>query len=144
MFGFGRPNRSKDKAEAPLHCAFCNKSQDEVRKLIAGPTVLICDECVEVCVDIIVDDLRVSGPDDELRASLETQARLKAHRMNARPPAGLVRTDTVPEWHVRCGLCQLVVPTETAIPVEERGVLCDGCVAAVQGAAAATTTGVQE
>ena len=35
-----------------LHCSFCRKSQHEVRKLIAGPTVFICDECVELCNDI--------------------------------------------------------------------------------------------
>ncbi len=39
-----------------LHCSFCNKNQNDVRKLIAGPTVFICDECVEVCNDIIADD----------------------------------------------------------------------------------------
>ncbi len=39
-----------------LRCSFCNKDQSDVRKLIAGPTVFICDECVEVCNDIIADD----------------------------------------------------------------------------------------
>ena len=41
-----------------LRCSFCNKGQNDVRKLIAGPTVFICDECVEVCNDIIADDNR--------------------------------------------------------------------------------------
>ena len=41
-----------------LHCSFCNKDQNDVRKLIAGPTVFICDECVEVCNDIIADESR--------------------------------------------------------------------------------------
>src|SRR6478609_4224244 len=41
-----------------LRCSFCNKDQNDVRKLIAGPTVFICDECVEVCNDIIADDNR--------------------------------------------------------------------------------------
>src|SRR5262245_14229151 len=36
-----------------LYCSFCGKSQHEVRKLIAGPTVIICDECVELCMDIV-------------------------------------------------------------------------------------------
>jgi len=39
-----------------LYCSFCGKSQHEVRKLIAGPTVFICDECVELCMDIIKED----------------------------------------------------------------------------------------
>ena len=49
----------------PLYCSFCGKSQHEVRKLIAGPTVFICDECVELCMDIIGEEnkssLRKSG-----------------------------------------------------------------------------------
>ena len=39
-----------------LYCSFCGKSQHEVKKLIAGPTVFICDECVELCMDIIKEE----------------------------------------------------------------------------------------
>ena len=41
-----------------LYCSFCGKSQHEVRKLIAGPTVFICDECVELCMDIIREETK--------------------------------------------------------------------------------------
>ena len=41
-----------------LHCNFCGKSQHEVRKLIAGPSVYVCDECVELCNDIIREELQ--------------------------------------------------------------------------------------
>jgi ATP-dependent Clp protease ATP-binding subunit ClpX len=44
-----------------LRCSFCNKDQNDVRKLIAGPTVFICDECVDVCNDIIADDRRTES-----------------------------------------------------------------------------------
>ena len=44
-----------------LYCSFCGKSQHEVRKLIAGPTVFICDECVELCMDIIREETKISG-----------------------------------------------------------------------------------
>ena len=44
-----------------LYCSFCGKSQHEVRKLIAGPTVFICDECVELCMDIIREENKTSG-----------------------------------------------------------------------------------
>ena len=44
-----------------LYCSFCGKSQHEVRKLIAGPTVFICDECVELCMDIIREEAKSSG-----------------------------------------------------------------------------------
>ena len=43
-----------------LYCSFCGKSQHEVRKLIAGPTVFICDECVELCMDIIKEEHKQS------------------------------------------------------------------------------------
>jgi len=45
-----------DKNKNILYCSFCGKSQHEVRKLIAGPTVFICDECVELCMDIIKEE----------------------------------------------------------------------------------------
>src|SRR5262245_49134333 len=43
-----------------LFCSFCGKSQHQVRKLIAGPTVFICDECVELCADILVGENKSS------------------------------------------------------------------------------------
>ncbi len=46
----------KDASDDALRCSFCNKSQREVKKLIAGPTVFICDECVDICLDIIAED----------------------------------------------------------------------------------------
>ena len=46
----------KDGGDEALRCSFCNKSQREVKKLIAGPTVFICDECVDICLDIIAED----------------------------------------------------------------------------------------
>ena len=53
---------SKDKGskddEKLLYCSFCGKSQEEVKKLIAGPSVYVCDECVELCNDIIRDELQ--------------------------------------------------------------------------------------
>jgi ATP-dependent Clp protease ATP-binding subunit ClpX len=51
-----RPGRTSDSGKI-LYCSFCGKSQHEVRKLIAGPSVFICDECVELCNDIIREEL---------------------------------------------------------------------------------------
>ena len=59
-----------------LRCSFCNKDQNDVRKLIAGPTVFICDECVEVCNDIIADDNRVDNK-HELRTNLPVPTEIK-------------------------------------------------------------------
>jgi ATP-dependent Clp protease ATP-binding subunit ClpX len=47
----------KTSGEKLLYCSFCGKSQHEVRKLIAGPSVFICDECIELCNDIIRDEI---------------------------------------------------------------------------------------
>jgi ATP-dependent Clp protease ATP-binding subunit ClpX len=51
---------SGDGKNNTLYCSFCGKSQHEVRKLIAGPTVFICDECVELCMDIIREENKTS------------------------------------------------------------------------------------
>jgi ATP-dependent Clp protease ATP-binding subunit ClpX len=48
-----------------LYCSFCGKSQHEVRKLIAGPSVFICDECVDLCNDIIREELQEAAPKSE-------------------------------------------------------------------------------
>jgi len=48
-----------------LYCSFCGKSQHEVRKLIAGPSVFVCDECVELCNDIIREEIKEISPQDE-------------------------------------------------------------------------------
>ncbi|GAA3856194.1 ATP-dependent Clp protease ATP-binding subunit ClpX [Celeribacter arenosi] len=54
-------NSSSGDSKNTLYCSFCGKSQHEVRKLIAGPTVFICDECVELCMDIIREETKSSG-----------------------------------------------------------------------------------
>jgi len=59
-----------------LRCSFCNKDQNDVRKLIAGPTVFICDECVDVCNDIVADDNRFENKDG-LRLSLPVPQDIK-------------------------------------------------------------------
>ena len=60
-----------------LFCSFCGKSQDEVRKLIAGPSVFICDECVDLCNDIIREEIQDSDEQDS-SDSLPTPAEIKA------------------------------------------------------------------
>jgi len=58
--GNGGSGSSGDTSKNTLYCSFCGKSQHEVRKLIAGPTVFICDECVELCMDIIREESKTS------------------------------------------------------------------------------------
>ncbi len=54
-------NNTGSDSKNTLYCSFCGKSQHEVRKLIAGPTVFICDECVELCMDIIREETKSTG-----------------------------------------------------------------------------------
>ena len=54
----------KETGDEALRCSFCNKSQREVKKLIAGPTVFICDECVDICLDIIAEDRMLEQQQD--------------------------------------------------------------------------------
>ncbi|PFG62643.1 ATP-dependent Clp protease ATP-binding subunit ClpX [Thioclava sp. ES.031] len=54
-------NSNGSDSKNTLYCSFCGKSQHEVRKLIAGPTVFICDECVELCMDIIREETKSAG-----------------------------------------------------------------------------------
>jgi ATP-dependent Clp protease ATP-binding subunit ClpX len=58
--------RKDDEREDVLRCSFCSKSQNDVKKLIAGPTVYICDECVDVCNEIIADDVVTSPIGEKL------------------------------------------------------------------------------
>ncbi|WP_409526303.1 ATP-dependent protease ATP-binding subunit ClpX [Nitrincola sp. MINF-07-Sa-05] len=66
----------KDDA-GKLYCSFCGKSQDEVRKLIAGPSVFICDECVDLCNDIIREEIQDSTA-SESGEQLPTPAEIKS------------------------------------------------------------------
>ncbi len=50
-------SKSSDRGKHTLVCSFCNRSQEEVRKLIAGPSVYICDECIDLCNDIIAEEV---------------------------------------------------------------------------------------
>jgi ATP-dependent Clp protease ATP-binding subunit ClpX len=59
---------SRKKSEGDgLKCSFCNKSQRDVRKLIAGPTVYICDECVDICLDIIAEERESDESEGRMR-----------------------------------------------------------------------------
>jgi ATP-dependent Clp protease ATP-binding subunit ClpX len=66
-------------SEKVLYCSFCGKSQHEVKKLIAGPSVFICDECIELCNDIIRDEVPVeSGASKATKSDLPTPSEIKA------------------------------------------------------------------
>ncbi len=55
-------SKNSDKSKGTLVCSFCNRTQEEVRKLIAGPSVYICDECIDLCNDIIAEEVDQREP----------------------------------------------------------------------------------
>ncbi|MFC3122147.1 ATP-dependent protease ATP-binding subunit ClpX [Agaribacter flavus] len=71
-------DHTKDSDNKLLYCSFCGKSQHEVRKLIAGPSVFICDECVELCNDIIREEIKEISPKGKSDA-LPTPSEIHKH-----------------------------------------------------------------
>ncbi len=68
--------KSKDKL---LYCSFCGKSQDEVKKLIAGPSVYICDDCVNLCTDIISNEFQDDDEAGDESEKLPVPKEIRAH-----------------------------------------------------------------
>ena len=119
--------RKSGEAEV-MRCSFCDKPQNDVRKLIAGPSVFICDECVQVGVDIIADD-----------------SRFEARRNGASPPPdsvqrGQVALSSSSSIILRCALCKMPLISDEALLVDARGALCPGCTGAIEAALAERNT----
>ncbi|MEI7497106.1 MAG: ATP-dependent Clp protease ATP-binding subunit ClpX [Limnohabitans sp.] len=70
-------DKKGNSSEKTLYCSFCGKSQHEVKKLIAGPSVFICDECIDLCNDIIRDELPALEDATKDRNELPTPAEIK-------------------------------------------------------------------
>jgi ClpX C4-type zinc finger protein len=89
-------------------CSFCGKNQSEVRKLIAGPSVHICDECVELCKNIVAEEEDV-GDSDKTKAA---RAKSKANRL--------------------CGICMEPRETDELIFLPHAAYMCAGCLEELQ------------
>ena len=76
------PDKKGSSTEKNLYCSFCGKSQHEVKKLIAGPSVFICDECIDLCNDIIRDEVAQADGTEAARDGLPTPADLKSNLDN--------------------------------------------------------------
>jgi ATP-dependent Clp protease ATP-binding subunit ClpX len=70
-------DKKGNSSEKTLYCSFCGKSQHEVKKLIAGPSVFICDECIDLCNDIIRDELPALEDATKERSELPTPSEIK-------------------------------------------------------------------
>jgi len=114
------PGMAERAAPAELRCSFCNKRQADVRKLIAGPTVFICDECVDVCVEIIADDERLQA----------SQSDVVGDKPSAKTSSSSTRNMAA------CALCGKRGSFKELLPIENRGALCGACADAVEDALA--------
>lgn len=72
-------DKKASTTEKTLHCSFCGKSQHEVKKLIAGPSVFVCDECIALCNDIIRDEVPNTAIESVNAAQLPTPVEIKTH-----------------------------------------------------------------
>ena len=109
MFG---KKKKQPQDESLYHCSFCHKSQRDVARLIQGPNVFICDECVEICWEIVAD---LYVPDDP-EAPHST--------------SGIIGI---------CAICRLPASMDDALAVPDRGIVCRGCRSAIEAAIAAET-----
>jgi hypothetical protein len=112
--------RTESTDNPGIRCSFCRKSQDDVRKLIAGPSVHICDECVDICAGIMRDEGRFTAPPAVHDGALAKDA----------PQVGL----TGPA--VRCALCRMPTAVEDGLLIPNRGVLCPGCIGEIEATVA--------
>jgi len=76
------------KFDAHLKCSFCGKSQDQVRKLIAGPGVYICDECIDLCNEILDEELvdTASSAAGGARSSTDTKSKQPSKKVSKPAP----------------------------------------------------------
>lgn len=69
--------KDNNKSGENLICSFCGKTQEEVRKLVAGPSVYICDECIDLCNDILTDELEVASDTPAAKVAVPTPKDIK-------------------------------------------------------------------
>jgi hypothetical protein len=116
MFMKKRHSGTANDSQESLRCSFCNKDQHAVRKLIAGPTVFICDECIEVCNEIIADDARLAG-------AAQVKPNDLANVIGSGPEVG-------------CALCGTPIIARRGLLIPNRGALCFACIGEIDEAVA--------
>ena len=130
---FWKPKGTESQGRTPppsvFRCSFCNKSQREVEKLIAGPTVYICSECVEICNDILREN-----------RMLMPEPRAVSGASEPEPEGEILANPPVDPRPVRCRLCGMMSVLEFLSPVRNRGWLCGACLDAVREVLDASTS----
>jgi hypothetical protein len=102
------------RKDNPLRCSFCGKAQNEVSKLIAGPSVYICNECADICIEIIANDAW-------------SKAQQETHTLAQEP-------DNILVAGVPCSVCHVSTPANQCLLIPERGQLCPACLEAIRSA----------
>lgn len=102
---------SSQRSDSP-HCSFCGKEQNEVKKLIPGPSVFICNECVDICNEIIANDAY--------------------HQTVAEHPGPFVSAEEGAEVSRWCSLCHM--PATGFLDLPEKGQICADCMAVIRAA----------
>jgi hypothetical protein len=103
-----------------LRCSFCSKSQRDVEKLIAGPKVYICCECVDICNDILRENRMLVEPRTISRAA------------EPEPEGEILTNPPVDAYPIRCKLCGAWTVVQFCSPVANRGWVCGACLDAVR------------
>jgi hypothetical protein len=121
MFWKKRHTDTASASPPVLHCSFCNKDEHQVEKLIAGPKVFICNECIEVCVDILNDDPRFA----------------KAQALRDGKPANGSADTPGSRSAAMCAMCRTPIIGSRGLLIPSRGVrLCFGCIGEIDDAIA--------
>ncbi|MBF0607674.1 MAG: ATP-dependent Clp protease ATP-binding subunit ClpX [Candidatus Magnetobacterium sp. LHC-1] len=111
------------KKDEQTKCSFCGKNQVEVKKLIAGPSVYICDECIDLCNDIIAEEMKISFPQRELKG---VQTPVKIHGFLNDYVIGQERAKKVISVAVHNHYKRIYRQTETEVELQKSNIILIG------------------
>ena len=117
-----QPESEEERRQKRMCCSFCGKNRDEVKKLIAGPTVYICDECVNLCNEIIAEECELEKEEEKKELVIAVDP--------TRPKTSFWKRAAGPT----CALCGITSPISEVLLVPDRGPLCFVCLDVIRAA----------
>jgi len=130
-------------SDAKITCSFCGKSQDAVRKIIAGPALYICDECIDLCNDILGEEASKKEADTDAGSQREKTKQEPQPALAPKPPVWSIerwvrsrRDPTPPDTDKAakeieskvCGLCREPIPLADVFLVRDQWLMCPSCI----------------